>query len=174
MKLSMGIAGTAAVALAAACTMPQRPLTEAQRAALGDSVDQVATGIMTTMAAQPSADRFLANYVPGNAEVHAEYGMIYPTFDSLAKVVRAGFGQMKAFNLKLTDRRITVLDRDVVVLTGMIVGTVTDTANEVAPFREAWTAVFHRTSDGWKIAADHESVAPPAPPTPAKPKRRSH
>jgi ketosteroid isomerase-like protein len=169
MKLSITIVGAVALGLAAACTMQQRPLGDAQRAAIGDSVDQVATGMMTTVAAQPSADRFLANYVPGNAEVHAEYGMIYPTFDSLAKVVRAGFGQMKSFNLKLTDRRITVLDRDVVVLTGMIVGTVTDTANKVAPFREAWTAVFHRTADGWKIAADHESTAPPAPaPAPAR------
>ena len=47
-------------------------------------------------------------------------------------------------------------------------GTVTDTANRVTPIREAWTMVFHRTSDGWKIAADHESTAPPAPPAPAR------
>lgn len=169
MKNWAAAAGAVAFVVAAGCQKPPQRLNEAYRVALSDSVDQVATGIMTTMAAQPSADGFLANYVPGNAEVHAEYGMIYPTFDSLAKVVRAGFGQMKAFNLKLTDRRITVLDRDVVVVTGMIVGTVTDTANQVAPFREAWTAVFHRTSDGWKIAADHESTAPPAPaPAPAR------
>ena len=169
MKLGISIAGVAALALAAACTMEQRPLTEVQRAAIGDSVDQVATSIMTSMAAQPSADRFLAAYVPGNAEVHAEYGTIYPTFDSLAKVVRAGFASLKSNRCSFSEKRITVLDRDVVVLTAMIGCTMTDTANKVTPFREAWTAVFHRTSDGWKIAADHESMAPPSPaPAPAR------
>lgn len=166
MKLSITAGAAAALAIAAACTTPQRPLTDVQRAAIGDSVDQVATGIMTAMAAQPSADQYLANYVPGSA-VHAEYGMIYPTYDAFATALRAAFGTIKAPNVRLTDRRITVLDRDVVVLTAMVVGTVTDTANKVASFREAWTAVFQRTRNGWKIAADHESVAPPTPPVQA-------
>ncbi len=168
MKLGISIVGVAALALAAACTMPQRPLTEAQRAALGDSVDQVAGRLMAAVATHPNVDTMLAYYVKGPDLVHAEYGMIYPTYDSLVKGARAFLGSVKSANFKFTDKHVTVLDRDVVVLTVMIGGTVTDTANRVTPVSEAWTMVFHRTSDGWKIAADHESVAPPAPPAPAR------
>lgn len=170
MKLGLSIAGAAALAVAAACTMQQRPLTEAQRAALGDSVDQVATRMMARLSAHASADSFLASYVSGDELVHAEYGMIYPSYDAFAKAVRAGFASVKSMRCSLNDKRFTVLDRDVVVLTGMLGCTMTDTANKVAPMREAWTGVYHRTGDGWKIAADHESTAPPAPPAPARPR----
>ncbi len=169
MKLSLSIAGAGVLALAA-CTMQQRPLTDAQRAALGDSVDQVATRMMATFSAHPDADTMLAYYVKGNELVHAEYGMIYPTYDSLVKMVRAGLGALKSAHATLSDKRVLVLDRDVVVLTAMVGGAFTDTANKVTPMREAWMMVFHRTSDGWKIAADHESTAPPAPPAPARPR----
>ncbi len=168
MKLSITIAGVAALAVAAACTQPSRPLTEAQRAALGDSLDQVASGMFATMAAHPNVDTALTFYVKGDEFVHAEYGMIYPSYDSWVKAMRAAMGSVKADQCTLSGKRLTVLDRDVVVLTAMIGCTMTDTANKVTPFHEAWMAVYHRTSDGWKIAADHESTAPPAPaPAPA-------
>ncbi len=171
MKLGITIAGAAALAVAAACSMPQRPLTEAQRAALGDSVDQVASRLTAALATHLNVDTMLAYYVKGNELVHAEYGMIYPTYDSLVKGARAFLASVKSADLKLSDKHVTVLDRDVVVLTAMVGGTVTDAANRTTPVSEAWMMVFHRTSDGWKIAADHESTAPPAPPAPAR--RRS-
>jgi hypothetical protein len=163
MKLCTTIVGAAAVALVATCAPPQRPLTDAQRAALGDSVDQVASRMMASFATQATADHMLSFYVSGNELAHAEYGMIFPTYDSLVKAARAFWRPYKAVQLALSEKHLTVLDRDVVVLTAFISGTVTDSANQATPVREAWTAVFHRTSDGWKIAADHESMAPPAP-----------
>jgi len=177
MGLGRWMVGAAAMVLAAGCNKGPAPLTDAERAALADSVSQVATDLFAGMAAPATAasvDKMLSYYVKGDALVHAEYGMIYPTYDSLVKVIRAMFRPGATVNMTLDQKRLTVLDRDVVVLTALLNATMKDSAGKATPVHEAWMAVFHRTPDGWKIAADHESVAPPAPPTPAKPKHRRH
>jgi ketosteroid isomerase-like protein len=174
MKLSGWMMGAAAIALAAACNKAPAPLTDAERTALADSVGQIATQWMATFVTQPTVEKYLSHYVHGNDLVHAEYGMIYPTYDSLVAGARAFFKTVSSMNFTLDQKRFTVLDRDVVVMTAMVKGTMKDSAGkESPPSQEAWTAVWHRTSDGWKIAADHESMAPPAPLAPPKPERRT-
>jgi ketosteroid isomerase-like protein len=172
MKLGGWMMGAAAIVFAAGCSKAPKPLTDAERAALSDSVSEVATGMIASFANNATADNILGYYVKGS-EVHAEYGMVYPTYDSLVKVVRAMWRPGTTLHGTLDQRRVTVLDRDVVVFTALINATMKDSAGKEIPFHEAWTAVWHRTSDGWKIAADHESTAPPAPPTPPKPERRT-
>ncbi len=173
MKLSGWMTGAAAIALAASCYKAPAPLTDAQRAALADSVGQLTTQWLATFVTQPTVEKYLAHYVRGNELVHAEYGMIYPTYDSLVAGARAFFRTVSSMNFTLENPRFTVLDRDVVVMSTMVKGTSKDTAGkESPPSQEAWTAVWHRTPDGWKIVADHESMAPPAPPAPPKPARQ--
>ncbi len=174
MKLSRLMMGAAATALAAACSKAPAPLTDAQRAALADSVGQIATQWLATFVTQPTVDKYLSHYVRGDELAHAEGGMIYPTYDSLVAGARAFFKTVTSMNFTLDHPRFTVLDRDVVVMTTMVTGTMKDTAGkESPPSQEAWTAVWHRTPDGWKIAADHESMSPPTPPAPPKPERRA-
>jgi hypothetical protein len=171
MRLRTVMAGAAVLALAA-CNRPQ-PLTDAQKTALADSVDQVAARMMASFAVHATPENYLSYYVRGNDWVHAEYGMVYPTYDSLVKAVRAFWRPGTSMRGSLSDKHFTVLSRDVVVLTAMIGATMRDSAGAEMPFREAWTAVFHRTADGWKIAADHESTAPPAAtPQPSSPARK--
>ena len=173
MKLSGWMMGAAAIVFAAACNKAPAPLTDAQRVALADSVSQVVTQTFAGFATDASADRILEAYVKGDELAHAEYGMVYPTYDSLVKVVRAIWRPGATLKGTLDQKRVTVLDRDVVVFTALINGMARDSAGKETPFHEAWTAVYHRTSDGWKIAADHESTAPPAPPAPPKPLPRA-
>lgn len=168
------IVGAAALAFAAGCNKAPAPLTDAERAAIADSVSQMATQWIATLSTQATPENILSRYVSGNELVHAEYGMIYPTYDSLLKVVRAMYRPGTALRITLDQKRLTVLDRDVVVLTALLNGTMKDSAGKEMPVHEAWMAVFHRTADGWKVAADNEATPPPAPaPAPAKPKRRS-
>ncbi len=174
MKLGGWILGPAAIALAAACSKAPPPLSDAEKAAIADSVSQIATQWLASFATQPTVEKFLSQYVRGDELVHAEYGMIYPTYDSVVAGARAFFKTVSSMNFTLDQKRLTVLDRDVVVLTAMVKGTMKDTAGkESPPEQEAWTAVWHRTPDGWRVVADNESMAPPAPPTPATPARRA-
>jgi len=162
MRFRIMMAGAAVLALAA-CNQPQ-PLTDAQKTALADSVDQVATQMMASFTEHATPEGYLSYGVTGNDRMHAEYGMIFPTYYSLVKGVRAQLRPGTAFHVSLSDKHFTVLSRDVVVLTAMIGGTMRDSAGTETPMHEAWTAVYQRSADGWKITADHESVAPPAPP----------
>ncbi len=175
MRLNGWTAGAAALVLAAGCARAPLPLNDAEKAAIADSVSRMATQMMASMAAPATAaaaDKFLSYYVRGEALVHAQYGTIFPTYDSLVAGVRMMFPPGSTYKLTLDQRRVTVLDRDVAVLTAMMNGVYADSAGKETPIREAWTAVFHRTADGWKIAADHESVAPPLPQS-ATARRRS-
>ncbi|MGA2382792.1 MAG: nuclear transport factor 2 family protein [Gemmatimonadales bacterium] len=174
MRLGRWMVGAAALVFAAGCNKTL-PMNDADRAALADSVGQMTTQLIASLGtrATATADNWLSHFVKGDALVHAEYGMIYPTYDSLVKVLRAGFSGGTTVQIAMDQKRVTVLDRDVVVFTTLLNGAIKDSAGKETPFHEAWTAVWHRTPDGWKIAADHESTAPPAP-APAKPKRRSH
>jgi len=174
MRLRTWVVGAAAIVLAAGCSKAPKPMTDAERAAVADSVSQMATQWLASFATKPTVEKYLAQHVRGNEWVHAEYGMIYPTYDSLVKVASASFKHLTSFAATPGQKRVTVLDRDVVVFTSLLDGVMKDSAGKEIPFHEAWMAVYHRTPDGWKIAADHESTAPPAPaPAPKKPARRA-
>ena len=171
MRLCRWMVGAAALVCAAGCNKTL-PMNDSDRAAIADSVSQVATQWLASFSARPTIENYLAAHVRGEDWVHAEYGMIYPTYDSTVKAATAGLRGLVSFPITPSQKRVTVLDRDVVVFTCLVDGAMKDSAGKETPFHEAWTAVYHRTADGWKIAADHESTAPPAP-APAKPKRRA-
>ena len=171
MKLMGWVVGAAAIVFGAGCANAPKPLTDVERAAIADSVNQVLTQWLADFSKAPSAEKWMSAFVPGPDLVHAEYGMIYPTRDSLVTAVRAFLKTVATLNVTMNQKRLTVLDRDVVVLTTMMNGTFKDAAGKETPFNEAWMAVYHRTPDGWKIATDHESTAPPAP-APVRPSRR--
>ena len=154
---------------AAGCNKPL-PLNDAARAAIADSVSQLATRMFASLAQDASAEKVLSYFVRGSGLVSAADGMLFPTYDSLVKVENAQYRPGTQLDVKLDQTRLTVLDRDVVVLAAMLDGFMRDSAGTEWPVHAAWTAVYHRTSDGWKIAADHESTAQPAA-EPAKPKR---
>lgn len=160
MRLRVVFAGLAVLALAA-CDKPQ-PLTDAAKTALADSVGGVATQMVAGFAEHLTADGYLG-YGERESWVHAEYGTIYPTYDSLAKVLRASIHPGMALHIALSDKHFQVLSRDVVVLTAKLDGDLRDSAGVQTPVHEAWTAVYLRTAAGWKITADHESAGPAAP-----------
>jgi len=170
MKLGRWTTAAAAIVFATACSKAPAPLNDAERAAIADSVSQMTTQFLAGMA-QPTPEFYLSHFT-GNDWVHAEYGMVYPTYDSTVKVVRATLRPGTSMKVTFSQKHVTVLDRDVVVFTALMNGTMKDSAGTEMPFNEAWMAVYHRTTDGWKIAADHESTAPSAP-EPVKPKHRA-
>ena len=170
MRLRTLFAGAALLALAA-CAKPQ-PLTDAQKTALADSVDQVATQMLASLAAHPQVDTYLSFFVKGNDWAHAEYGHVYPTYEAYLDSVRVYWRHTAALRLALSGKRFTVLGRDAVVMTAALDGTTSDSAGTATPVREAWTTVWLRTADGWKITADHESTVPATPPALAPPRAR--
>lgn len=161
----------AAIVLAAACNKAPAPMTDADRKALADSIDQMATQMFASLAKDAAVEKVLSYFVEGNELISGSDGMLFPTRDSLAKVAARVYRPGTKVDLKLDQKHLTVLDRDAVVMAAILNGAFKDSAGNEGPVHEAWLAVYHRTAEGWKIVADLSSSAPPAP-APAKPASR--
>lgn len=159
----------AALVLALGCSRAPKPLTDVEKAAIADSVSQVAAQWMADLSQRPSAERYDAAFAPGADIMHAEKGALITTRDSIVGAARGVFTRTSAFSANMARKRLIVVDRDVVVIGAQVDLATKDSAGKRWTGQEAWTAVFHRTPDGWKIVADHESFPEPAP-APAKPK----
>jgi uncharacterized protein (TIGR02246 family) len=159
------------VAVAAACQR-SAPLTDAQRTAIADSIKQVDQQLFAALNAR-DVPKIMSFYVPGNDLISAEMGMIYPSRDSVDKAARAFYGTLKAANFVRDQQRIAVLAPTAAVMTETWHGTVTDSAGKSMDMKGAYTAVFERTADGWKIVAENNSAPMPMPqPAPAPARKR--
>jgi ketosteroid isomerase-like protein len=143
------------LAMALACHPSPRAMTTTEQAVLADSIRHIVEGILATFE-HPDYERIFDAYERGNELAFAENGMIFPSFDSMATAARA-MEEGVTIHASLGQSHVTVLDRDVAVLTATIKGTTTDSAGTVKHSVQAWTGVFHRSAAGWKIAASHES-----------------
>ena len=171
MQLSGWVAGAAAIVLATGCRQAPRPLTDAEKAAIADSVSRVAAQWMADLSKEPTVERYAAAFVRGADILHAEKGLLVTTRDSILGAARAAFATAASFSATMKEKRVIVSDRDDAVIGAQVVVAVKDSSGKEWSGREAWLAVFHRAPDGWKLVADHESFPPE--PAPAKPKRRS-
>ena len=170
MKHRVWVVGAVAFGVAAVCAKAPVPLSDAERQALADSVGRIATEYITSMTPRVDVARMLSYYEHRPDLVIAGEGMVWVSYDSLAMLAPIEYPAGSAVTGTLDDKHFTVLSRDVVVLTSRFHAVMKDPAGTETPTQGVLTFVFHRTSDGWKIAADHESTAQPAA-EPAKPKR---
>ncbi len=170
MKLTGWVVGAAAIVSAAGCARAPLPLNDAERAAIADSVSRVAAQWMADLSRQPTVERYAAAFAPGADILHAEKGLLITTRDSILGAARAAFSTAASFSATMKERRIIVPDRDVAIIGAQVDLATRDSAGKTWSGRQAWLAVFHRTPDGWKLVADHESFPPE--PTPGQPKRR--
>jgi ketosteroid isomerase-like protein len=166
------ILGVVAVALATACHPGSPAMTATERAQVADSIQRIVTDLLAGFE-HPDYERIFDTYERGNPLAFAENGMIFPSFDSMAASARA-MEEGVTIRASLGQHHVTVLDRDVAVMTAIINGTTTDSAGVAKYSAQAWTGVFHRTAAGWKIAASHESYPRHGPEVPrpgARPRR---
>lgn len=150
------------VLLAAACQPKERPVGPAEQAAIADSVTNLADSLFAALNAR-SADRMYALYAPGEALVSADNGRLVASRDSMERADRAFWGSLKAAQFTEDGRKVQVLARSVVVYTDSWHGSMTDSANTVTSMQGAWTGVFQRLPEGWRIVSQHGSMPAPMP-----------
>jgi len=152
-----------AVVLASACRPAPKTLTEAQRTAIADTVRAEHEALWASFP-RLNVDSTMAFYVSDDRLTVAELGMIYPSRDSVVRSIRAAWAGFSSISATPAVPRIMVLGPDAAVLTTTYVGSFTDTAGMTGEVRGAWSAVYHRTPDGWKVVQTHESMPVPVPP----------
>lgn len=162
MKLLSALMLFSVAMLGTACTPAPAPMTDAQRTAIVDGVRAAHEALWASFP-RLNVDSTMAFYVADDRVTVAELGMIYPSRDSVVKAIRAAWAGFRSISATPAEPRIMVLGPNAAVLTTTYVGSFTDTAGMTGEVRGAWSAVYHRSPDGWKVVQTHESMPVPAP-----------
>ena len=148
-----------AVAVLAACQPATSELTEEQKAAIADTVRQLADTFFEDF-------RFL-DFVPAMAPyapelVWAESGVLGANRDSLANAWGGIFASIQEVTSgEWGEVHIKVLGPAAAVFTASFDWAGVDTAGAELGGSGVWTAIWERTEQGWKIVQGHESYLPP-------------
>lgn len=147
--------------LAGGCAQPGAPaLTDAQRAAIADTVRQHAAALYEDENRR-SAEVFVAQMADGpDLFTYASTGRVFWAKDSLAKAARTRVASLRALTYTLRDARVLVLGPDAAVLTGSYGEAATDSTGKELAFNDAWTAVYQRRDGKWQIVHGHFSRSP--------------
>ncbi len=135
-------------------------LTDAERAALADSVRQFANEMVETID-RHDVDGFIAYHLRSPDFAWASRGAITPldSHDVSMKEYFPGVG--KNVHFKLGDSRVRVLSRDAAVATSIIHSTNIGEDGEATSAHEVWSIVVQRIDGEWKVVQAHESYPPP-------------
>ena len=157
--LRSSVVVVAAIATCAvACQPASTELTEGQRAAIRDTVQQVLAGMADPLRAL-DADRIRALYA--DEPVVALNGVILEDFDARFELTRQWLGSLRRVEGSHRNVHIEVLGPGAVVVTKNDDVTWTDTTGAEGEWHSAWTGVLRRIDGEWKIIYGHESVRLP-------------
>lgn len=132
-------------------------LTDAQRAAIGDSVEQAWSEIMAGARAL-DAGRIRAGYA--QKPIVVVNGLIVEDYDRHFEEVRRWLGSLKQLDATYDHVHREILTPVAAVATMNHHLRWTDTAGVKGEWHSAWTAVFRLIEGKWKIVYAHESVLP--------------
>ena len=141
----------------AACQPTTTEFTEEQKAAIADTVRQLADAFLVDMKAL-NLDGAMAAYAP--EFVWAENGVLGARSDSILSAWRDAFASVREASGDWGEVHIKVLSPAAVVFTASFNWAVVDTAGVATGSNGVWTTVWERTVEGWKIVHGHESYQP--------------
>ncbi len=145
------------VLAAVACQPATKVLTEGQRAAIRDTVEQVMDELVAAGRAL-DAERVRAGYAED--PVVALNGVVIDDFDARFEMTKQFFGALRAAEGYYDNLHVEVLAPDAVVVTRNDHLSWTDTSGMTGQWHSAWTGVFRRMDGEWKIVYAHESTLP--------------
>ena len=149
----------AAIAMCAvACQPASTELTEGQRAAIKDTVEQ-RMDEMANAGRALDADRIRAVYA--ESPVSVINGVIIEDFDARFELTRQFLGSLRTLEGRIRNVHLEVLASDAVVVTRNDDISWTDTTGTEVVLHTAWTGVFRRIDGEWRVIYSHESWPPP-------------
>jgi ketosteroid isomerase-like protein len=143
---------------AVACQPASTELTEGQRAAIKDTIEQVMSEIADAARAL-DADRIRAVYA--ESPVSVINGVIIEDFDARFELTRQFLRSLRSLEGSFRNVHLEVLASDAVVVTRNDDLSWIDTTGTAGELHTAWTGVFRRIDGEWRVIFSHESW--PAP-----------
>jgi len=139
---------------AVACQPASTELTEGERAAIEDTVEQLMVELVDAGRAL-DFDRIRAAYA--ESPVSVIDGVIIEDFDAHFELARGFFESLQTLDGSYRNVHLEVLAPDAVVVTRNDDIFWADTTGTEGEFHTAWTGVFRRIDGEWKIIYSHES-----------------
>jgi ketosteroid isomerase-like protein len=150
-----------ALIVLAACQPATTEFTDAERAAIRDTVTQLADAVFATFRAL-DVDGFMAPY--GSEVIWSENGVLGANRDSLVGAWSGVFaGIQEVTSGDWGEVHVDVLGPDAAVFTAAFDWTGVDTSEAEVEVAGVWTTIWARTDEGWKIIHGHESLLPLPP-----------
>ncbi len=145
---------------ATACAQPTE-LTEAQRAAVGDTIRMEADRVIAALASRQVDS--LADLFTKDADfVYVDNGRIYPDNAALKAAATPFFGRVGSAGGRWDPANVLVLGPDAGAFTGVFRAQMTDTAGSpLWTDGKIWTFVYQRRAGRWQIVQAHEVNAKP-------------
>ena len=127
-------------------------LSESEAAQIKAEVKQAAIDHLNTKNAETALSHFTEDIIAVSND------KLFPSFEALAKDVRAYYEILKEVNLATWDEiHIRVINNDAAVFTAKFRYHFTSKDNNRTDLQGIWTALYVRDKDRWKIRARHES-----------------
>jgi len=145
--------------LTAACTRPAAtPLTEAERAAVADSVAAAMQSYEDAVLAL-DLERIIGHYAADSQFRFIDNETMY-SYAQLTGHVRQAFPSLRSLEGGFGDVRVHVLSRDAALADAGFLDVFTDTAGAVTRVRGTVTWVWARRPEGWRIVHGHAAGFP--------------
>ncbi|MBI4502592.1 MAG: nuclear transport factor 2 family protein [Gemmatimonadetes bacterium] len=149
--------GFLALVALAACQPKPVTMTDAQKAAIADSVRTMMTGMIDKMN-QGDMTSGWAMYSADADTRYTENGMTYPNLDAMKKMSQDMSGAMEAMTIKPDAVDVMVVGPDAAVVTSPFHMTVKVKGKPAYDGVGVWTGVLERRGGKWMIVSTHESV----------------
>jgi ketosteroid isomerase-like protein len=147
------------VAVAAGCARPAATaLTEAERAAIGDSVTAAMRSYEAAIKVR-DAERVLAHYVQTPQFRLVDNETVY-SYDALRPMVQGLFGSLRSYEGGFGPIHVNALSRDVALADAPYTDVYTDTTGTVTRVHGVVTWVWVHGADGWRIVHGQAFSAP--------------
>ncbi len=143
---------------AVACQPALTELTDGQRAAIKDTIEQ-RMAEMANAGRALDADRIRAVYA--ESPVSVINGVIIEDFNARFELTRQFLGSLLTLEGSIRNVHLDVLASDAVVVTRNDDISWTDTTGTEMVLHTAWTGVFRRIDGEWRVIYSHESWPSP-------------
>ncbi len=140
-----------------ACQPAMTDMTDEQRAAIRDTVEQIMDGLVD---AARALDAVPVRAAYAENPVVVLNGVIIEDFDAQFELTKQFLGSLQVLDGSYDNLHLEVLAPDAVVVTRNDHLRWTDTTGTMGEWHSAWTGVFRLIDGEWKIVYAHESIPP--------------
>ena len=89
---------------------------------------------------------------------HIVNGIFFDSFDPILQRVSSGMQGLKSLKYNISDKRITVLSKDAAIVAVSGHSNTESISGEKFKTAFAWTFVYRKTGDQWKVIHSHQST----------------